>query len=124
VDLIGGREWTAWAVGLALSCLGVWKALRELRRASEERRRACERDNELLHAINKELHPNGGSSLRDRVETTAANLSHLTAQLNLLVGDHDRLHKRIDGLFELIAGPNTSSARRTAGQHRRDRDDT
>lgn len=99
------------------------------------------RIHDLVIDTANELKPDHGGSLRDQVDATRtlteANaqsieaLTQHTAQAIEQVAErarhydeqneqaHAQLHRRIDGLFELIAGPGANTARRLADQHRR-----
>lgn len=58
----------------------------------EAGRRAVE-DRAVLYGIKKELHPNGGSSVRDA-------LDQVSEQVKELSEDHRDLHDRIDWVYE------------------------
>lgn len=86
-------EWIAAAVGVTVLLAATWRALRALYRLVRIGETALTR----LTSVEKELRPNGGSSLRDRVDATH----------DIAVDNNDR-HTRIEAQL--------TEAARTAGK--------
>jgi type IV secretory pathway TraG/TraD family ATPase VirD4 len=82
---------------------------------------------ELLLRINKELHPNGGASLADRVSRIEQSLTdhrqQATDYFEANAADHETLHRRIDGLYEQATRNALAAARRTSDRHHSARED-
>jgi hypothetical protein len=87
----------------------------------------------------KELHPNGGGSLRDQIDATRvmsesngqaladlrtdteSAIAKITTATDAICHDntesHQAIHRRIDGVFELLAGRGATLPRKLAEQH-------
>jgi hypothetical protein len=79
----------------------------------------------LLKRIDKELHPNGGASLADRVERIESSVDAHHADADKFFRDneeaHGAIHRRIDGVYELLGG--STGPRIIAERHRSERED-
>jgi hypothetical protein len=123
-----GMEHTAWLIGVITFVVGTVKGIRGWRKARDEAIAARTRHEDMLARIMHEFENNNGGSLLDKVEegnrqTKAVNdtlATHVeTADTWFQSNDdaHAVIHRRIDGLFELIAGSGATTPRKTAARH-------
>lgn len=107
---------------------GLIKGVRGWRKARDEAIAARARQEDALERVLSQFKNNGGSSLVDKVDRGNAQIGDVSAILAAHVAaaddwfekntaDHTDIHRRIDGLFELIAGRGQTEPRRMSDRH-------
>lgn len=116
-----GMEHTAWLFGVIVALYTLWKGFSVWRQKRLDRQIQRSKNADRLEAIYTELHPNGGSSIADKINRIESSVSDNKAKIDKAaaenVAEHSELHRRIDGIFTLLVGNDAAEPRRIAGKH-------
>lgn len=116
-----GMEHTAWLIGVVTFVVASVKGIRGWRKARDEAIAARTRQEDALAKVLAQFENNGGSSLLDKVEEGNRVLtSHVEFADGWFKANdeaHAVIHRRIDGVFELLAGGTATTPRKTAARH-------
>lgn len=131
-----GLQYASLILGIVLAIFGIWKLVKTWQKARDEAIVARSDQQKMLEQITKEFHPNGGSSMVDRqkrieaaVNTQAESQERVEQTLDTHTKEaaswfaandqaHEQIHRRIDGIFELMAGSHANDPRKLKAKHK------
>lgn len=119
-------------IGILASLVSIAWTLWQWKKRLDDELIKRDEDRRTLHRIEKELHPNGGSSAVDRLQSSInrnanriSDLSEDIATMNKNNEDaHTHLTKRIDSLWQTFVGHTSPTPQTMAERHRNGREET
>ena len=108
-------------IALLAAAWGLFRGVRAFRDERAAALRARIVQEQLLAQVLEQFKPNHGSSLIDRVEAIGESMRDHHAKADIWFAEnataHVEIHRRIDGVLVILAGPNGSHARKIADWH-------
>lgn len=114
-------------MALLATSFGLFKGVSGWRRERDAAHNARVRQQQQLEEVLAEFKPNHGGSLVDKIAAMHEEaIEHIKTAESVWAdnrAEHEEFRRRIDGIFELIAGRGVSQLRREAENHKHQREE-